>query len=162
MADPDHQHQEERPVRQPIFSRAARLITILLTVCVVALAAIVVWRSDTSDPLSVRAGEPRQPTLKPGGETLVDFRLPEGYNTLAATLLLTRTAGNVAECPAEGQPVDIRSEDGSADPGWRLQGAVDDALVEVPIAKSADALTLSLAMSGTGNCQYESSCGTPA
>ncbi|MFF3886911.1 substrate-binding domain-containing protein [Streptomyces sp. NPDC001914] len=42
--------------RVPLFSRAARLITVLLTVCVVTLAAIVVLREDTPPPIGCERG----------------------------------------------------------------------------------------------------------
>ncbi|MEV6191136.1 substrate-binding domain-containing protein [Streptomyces sp. NPDC051920] len=42
--------------KPPLFSRAARLITVLLTVCVVTLAAIVVLREDTPPPIGCERG----------------------------------------------------------------------------------------------------------
>ncbi|WP_338146155.1 PstS family phosphate ABC transporter substrate-binding protein [Streptomyces scabichelini] len=41
----------------PLFSRAARLITVLLTVCVMALATIIVARDDTPPPIECETGE---------------------------------------------------------------------------------------------------------
>ncbi|MFD7707309.1 substrate-binding domain-containing protein [Streptomyces sp. NPDC059785] len=43
--------------KAPLFSRASRLITVLLTVCVVTLAAIVVVRDDTPPPIGCERGE---------------------------------------------------------------------------------------------------------
>ncbi|MHA5054206.1 substrate-binding domain-containing protein [Streptomyces sp. SD15] len=40
----------------PLFSRAARLITVLLTVCVVTLATIIVTRDDTRPPIGCEQG----------------------------------------------------------------------------------------------------------
>lgn len=48
----------------PLFSRASRLITLMLTVCVVALAAIVVVRDDTPPPIGCEQG-----TLRVTGST---------------------------------------------------------------------------------------------
>ncbi|PBC62444.1 phosphate ABC transporter substrate-binding protein [Streptomyces sp. Tue6028] len=48
----------------PLFSRAARLITVLLTVCVVTLALIVVLRDDSPPPIGCERG-----TLKVTGST---------------------------------------------------------------------------------------------
>ncbi len=48
----------------PLFSRAARLITVLLTVCVVTLAMIVVLRDDSPPPIGCERG-----TLKVTGST---------------------------------------------------------------------------------------------
>lgn len=48
----------------PLFSRASRLITIMLTVCVVALATIVIARDDTPPPLGCEKG-----TLRITGST---------------------------------------------------------------------------------------------
>lgn len=45
---------DEKP---PLFSRAARLITVLLTLCVIALAAIIVVRDDTPPPIECATGE---------------------------------------------------------------------------------------------------------
>lgn len=45
---------DEKP---PLFSRAARLITVMLTLCVIALAAIVVVRDDTPPPVECATGE---------------------------------------------------------------------------------------------------------
>lgn len=42
--------------KPPLFSRASRLITIMLTVCVVTLAAIVVARDDTPPPIGCEKG----------------------------------------------------------------------------------------------------------
>ncbi|WP_432124181.1 substrate-binding domain-containing protein [Streptomyces sp. C10-9-1] len=42
--------------RLPLFSRAARLVTVLLTVCVVALAAIIVTRGDHRPPMGCARG----------------------------------------------------------------------------------------------------------
>ncbi|MFJ9821586.1 substrate-binding domain-containing protein [Streptomyces sp. NPDC101151] len=42
--------------KPPLFSRASRLITIMLTVCVVTLAAIVVARDDTPPPIGCETG----------------------------------------------------------------------------------------------------------
>ncbi|MFF3751605.1 PstS family phosphate ABC transporter substrate-binding protein [Streptomyces sp. NPDC002018] len=41
----------------PLFSRASRLITVLLTVCVVALASIIVVRDDVRPPMGCAKGE---------------------------------------------------------------------------------------------------------
>ncbi|MCZ9342004.1 phosphate ABC transporter substrate-binding protein, partial [Streptomyces sp. TRM76130] len=40
----------------PLFGRAARLITVMLTVCVVTLAAIVVAQDDTRPPIGCESG----------------------------------------------------------------------------------------------------------
>ncbi|WP_055717720.1 PstS family phosphate ABC transporter substrate-binding protein [Streptomyces torulosus] len=45
---------DEKP---PLFSRAARLITVMLTLCVVALATIIVVRDDTPPPVECATGE---------------------------------------------------------------------------------------------------------
>ncbi|AVH57436.1 MULTISPECIES: substrate-binding domain-containing protein [Streptomyces] len=45
---------DEQP---PLFSRAARLITVMLTVCVVTLALIVVLRDDARPPIGCQKGE---------------------------------------------------------------------------------------------------------
>ncbi|MFG2956329.1 hypothetical protein ACGF5O_21730 [Streptomyces sp. NPDC048291] len=127
----------------------------LLTAAVVTLAAIIVVGVDNGGPVAIQAGVIRQPSLAPGEETLADFKLPPGYNSLAVTLLLNRVAGSAEACPANGKPVDIRVADGHADRSWRVRGAVDGTSVQVPIARSADSVTLSLAMSGSGNCQYK-------
>ncbi|MFJ6832408.1 substrate-binding domain-containing protein [Streptomyces sp. NPDC091209] len=42
--------------QQPLFSRAARLITVMLTACVVTLALIVVLRDDTPPPMGCERG----------------------------------------------------------------------------------------------------------
>ncbi|MFJ3308547.1 substrate-binding domain-containing protein [Streptomyces sp. NPDC086549] len=45
--------------KPPLFSRASRMITIMLTVCVVTLAAIVVLRDDTPPPIGCEKGSLR-------------------------------------------------------------------------------------------------------
>ncbi|MFD3412023.1 substrate-binding domain-containing protein [Streptomyces cyaneofuscatus] len=45
--------------KPPLFGRAARLITVTLTVCVMALAAIILVRDDTPPPLDCARGELR-------------------------------------------------------------------------------------------------------
>ncbi|MFJ1730889.1 PstS family phosphate ABC transporter substrate-binding protein [Streptomyces sp. NPDC088254] len=61
----------------PLFSRPARLITVLFTVCVITLASIIVLRSDVSPPIGCAAG-----TLTVTGSTAFGpaaERLAESY-----------------------------------------------------------------------------------
>ncbi|GGL89634.1 phosphate-binding protein [Streptomyces fumigatiscleroticus] len=52
-----HPNRSATPDEQPpLFSRAARLITIMLTVCVVTLATIVVAQDDTPPPMGCESG----------------------------------------------------------------------------------------------------------
>ncbi|GAA2637248.1 hypothetical protein GCM10010307_34620 [Streptomyces vastus] len=53
-----HPNRSATPDDQPpLFSRAARLITVLLTLCVIALATIIVARDDTPPPIECETGE---------------------------------------------------------------------------------------------------------
>ncbi|MFE2822496.1 substrate-binding domain-containing protein [Streptomyces sp. NPDC059271] len=89
----------------PLFSRAARLITVLLTVCVVTLALIVVLRDDSPPPIGCAQG-----TLTVTGSTAFEpvmRELAEKYEEDCAGATITvdahgSTAG-VRELDAAGQ-----------------------------------------------------------
>ncbi|MGW0711033.1 PstS family phosphate ABC transporter substrate-binding protein [Streptomyces sp. NPDC002643] len=142
--------------KAPLFSRPARLITVLLTLCVIALAAIIVVRDDTPPPIECETGELTltgstafAPVLRglaedyekecPGSEIEVDAR-----GSSAGVNELSSLGGQMKK----GSPSVIAFSDGpstSADPqlvGHRVALSVFTLVVNDGVHPPRDSLTL--------------------
>ncbi|MBM9620312.1 substrate-binding domain-containing protein [Streptomyces zhihengii] len=95
--------------RLPLFSRAARLVTVLLTVCVVTLASIIVARDDDRPPMGCATG-----TVTLTGSTAFEPVLTE-----LAEKYEKDCAGSSVEVDAHGSTAGIRA---LADAGAAAKG----------------------------------------